>query len=372
MSASLPQLLPDSLPLMSNHQADLPLPVTDQQICAERLCDRPASLVADLSWGSARFCCHQHRDAAASVKLREVTRVDRLLNRIFLLEAKWLHIFRTYAAARSSTGTLVLFQREFDKPLGEQDTFQDTVPRWLEEVGHCFNSCVHVLEILVGVLAFFAEGSFEVKEVDMLHVKSDSNIVVIAHDPVEPEVRYVAERHTMLKVSSWLGDFFLDPTAPQYGRPQGPQRCDEYFQRYTDLRQEHGPWSCGFGARYAVLQEHTATSTPGSQGWYHRVQSQIAMRTINNVVHQVVEEAGGPRVLKEASETVWRATEDMVLDVLDRRLRELRGDMDRIWHDTRSALWVDFYEDALYRSQGDGNVAIMKTLNRMSDENPES
>ncbi|KZM20604.1 hypothetical protein ST47_g8233 [Ascochyta rabiei] len=357
---------------MSNYQADLPLPNTDQQICAERLCDRPASLVADLSWGSARFCSHKHRDEAASFKLQELARVDRLLNRIFLLEARWLHIFRTYAAARSSTGTLVLFQREFDKPLKEQNIFPDMVPRRLEEVGYCFNSCVHVLEILAGVLAFFAEGSFEVEEVDILHVKSNSSVIVIAHNAEEPEVKSVAERHTMLKVSSWLGDSYLDPTAPQYGRPQGPQRCDEYLQKYADMRQQHGPWSYGFGTRYAAMQRRMGTSTPGSKEWYYRMQSQIAMRTINNVVHRVVAEAGGPSVLREASETVWRITEDLALDGVDRKLREFRDDMDRIWHGTRSALWIDFYEDALYRSQGDGDVAIMTALNRMSDQNIDS
>ncbi|KAF9694123.1 hypothetical protein EKO04_008027 [Ascochyta lentis] len=353
---------------MTQHQAISPPPGTEQQICVLRLCNRPASLAASLSWGSARFCSHEHREEAASIKLRELTRIDRLLNRIFLLEAKWLHAFRTYAAARSSTGTLVLFQHEFDLPLKEQQTLPETVPRRLQEVGYCFNSCVHVLEILVGVLAFFAEGSLEVEEVDILHVKSNSSVIVIEDDPDEPRVKYVAGRHTMLKVSSWLGDFYLDPTAPQYGRPQGLQRCDEYLQRYTDLRRQHGPWSCVFGTRYKAMQSRMSTSIPGSEEWYHCIETHTALRSINNVVYQVVKDAGGPSLLREAGDTVWRTVEDTVVNGVDKKLRELRCDMDQIWYSTRLSLWVDFYEEALYRSHDDGNAAIMNALVRMSGQ----
>lgn len=144
------------MPAMESLRADSSLLYLKRQMCAERFCNRPASLAADSSCGTARFCCRKHRN---KVLQRELTRLDRLLNNIFLLEAKWLNLLRTYAAGRSTTGTLVLFQRNFERPLAEQYTFPDMVPPRLEEVGYCFNGCVHAMEILAGVIAFFAEGT---------------------------------------------------------------------------------------------------------------------------------------------------------------------------------------------------------------------
>lgn len=171
------------------------------------------------------------------------------------------------------------------------------------------------------------------------------------------QVNIVPECHTMFKLSSLLGDFYLDPTAPQYGRPEGAKECNEYLHTYTDERERHSLLSSAFGARLANMQERKATissNTPESntRDWYCGMQKQMAIRTTNNVVYQRTSRAGEPQALREASDVSWKRIEQATIDNMEDDFQELRGRMDRIWFSVLSYLHQEHYEDVLYRVQG--------------------
>lgn len=157
-SNAISPFLPNHLPTMSNIEALIDVP-PGAKICAERLCDHLPVAAIRRSGGTIQVLCLRHLSDAVRLKRRELARLDGLLNKIYLAERQRLQRFHTYDAERLPTGTLVLFQRELGKPLADQSTSPESeVPQRWVDVGHCFNGCVHVLEVLAGVLAFFAEG----------------------------------------------------------------------------------------------------------------------------------------------------------------------------------------------------------------------
>lgn len=208
-------------------------------------------------------------------------------------------------------------------------------------------------------------GSFCLEEADILHVKADSSVLVIEHDEEHSTIDYVAERHTMHKVSSCLGDFYLDPTAPQYGRAQGLQECVGYLQTYSDRRHQHGPCSTVFGNRYAAMHARMNSSDRGSDDRYYGMETLISTRSINNAVYEKVRRAGGRNVLGEMGDADWKKIELEILNSVDSKLRKVREDLDKVWYDVPEPGWDDFYEDILYASQGIGNEAIIEALGRM-------
>ena len=58
------------------------------------------------------------------------------------------------------TGSLLLFQRDVRIPLAEQGNTAVEDPQVMERMGYSFNTCVHVMEVFAGVLAFFAAGTY--------------------------------------------------------------------------------------------------------------------------------------------------------------------------------------------------------------------
>lgn len=122
--------------------------------CDHASCDRPAFLAA-YSCNDARFCSSEHQEESVPLKVRELERLDSLLNKILLLKARALHGYRTFWSELTGSGVLVLYQEQYDEPLGNNTP---AVHQAIEEIGFCFNSCVHAMETLAGVIAYFAEG----------------------------------------------------------------------------------------------------------------------------------------------------------------------------------------------------------------------
>ncbi|KAF1348392.1 hypothetical protein EJ07DRAFT_184940 [Lizonia empirigonia] len=316
---------------MSNIDALIDVP-HGAQICAERLCIRLPVAAIRRSGGTVQVLCLRHLSDDVRLKRRELARLDGLLNKIYLSERRWLQRFHTHDAGRLPTGTRVLFQRELGEPLTDQSMYPDKVPQHLVDVGHCFNGCVHILEVLAGVLAFFAEGSFEVKEVDIVHVKSDSSVLVIEniYDSNDHRVRHVCQRHSMLKLSCFIGNFYLDPTAPQYGRPQGLHGEDEYLRQYTS-------------------QQRCA-----------------AIRRMNNVVYDLVRRAGGPRILRTATDATWATLERTIMDGLHEEFKELRHDIDQPLYGRHEEQWHDVFEDPLQDDEMTSSRETSRDMHRLA------
>lgn len=57
------------------------------------------------------------------------------------------------------TGSLLLFQQDVGVTLAEQESNADRILEVFERIGDSFNACVHVMEVLAGVLAYVAEGT---------------------------------------------------------------------------------------------------------------------------------------------------------------------------------------------------------------------
>lgn len=122
--------------------------------CEHESCDRLVFSAA-YSHHDAQFCSSEHKDETVQLKLRELQRLDDLLNKISMLNVKWLHQFCTFHSEEFATGLLVLHQKELVEPLQDQ---APAVNEDIEEISVCFNSCLHAMQTLAGVLAYFAEG----------------------------------------------------------------------------------------------------------------------------------------------------------------------------------------------------------------------
>jgi hypothetical protein len=127
---------------------------TVTRLCDYESCERPA-LVAAYSFNDTRFCSCEHRDETVQLKRRELNRLDKLLNEILLLNTGTLHGYHIIRNEQTASGLLVLHQEEYDRPLRY---YTPAVDKQTEEIGFCYNSCIHAMQTLAGVLAYLAEG----------------------------------------------------------------------------------------------------------------------------------------------------------------------------------------------------------------------
>lgn len=146
---------------MNPLREDLPPLFTVRRMCDKNGCKRPAYAAKHLSYHTLQFCSVKHRNSIARpLQERELDRLDGLLNKLFLLESKWLHPLHTCGARRMEGGSLLLLQQDEPTALAEQESTTGDLPQVFRKIGHSFNACVHAMEVLTGLLAFFAEGTY--------------------------------------------------------------------------------------------------------------------------------------------------------------------------------------------------------------------
>lgn len=139
--------------------AEFSLPCTVRYMCSDARCRRPATTFAGLSSSKAKLYCNKHFTPVRK-HLRDLNRSDDFLNKILLRNVKWLSHYRTMSSTELANGTLVLHQNVFDRPRALYPRPVDPVHPWMRKVAWCYDSCVHALETLAGVLAYLVEGRF--------------------------------------------------------------------------------------------------------------------------------------------------------------------------------------------------------------------
>lgn len=172
----------------------------------------------------------------------------------------------------------------------------------------------------------------------------------------------------MFLLSSTLGDYFLDPTAPQYGRAQGKQECNEYLQKYGHPGYRV-PQTTGFGSRYRKMLYCASKSDEGSPDWCGSIFKRVIARTINDSVYEEIQRAGGLVVFTDGSDLAWQAVEAGILSRLESDLSVLRHEMSWVgYEDLSNDNLIVSYLGLLNQPTGPGHHKKEEALRRMEAE----
>jgi hypothetical protein len=107
-------------------------------------------------------------------------------------------------------------------------------------------------------------------------------------------------------------------------------------------------------------------SAQGEPESFHGVMAyKAATRHINNIVHEAVEEAGGPQIIRQTDDRTWAELEDDILKSIEEELVDLRADIDHIVHGSHSDVWRSrAFHILLEDSEGAGNDHLVECLSR--------
>jgi hypothetical protein len=165
---------------------------------------------------------------------------------------------------------------------------------------------------------------------------------------------------------------YLDPTAAQYGRDPGLKDASDYHTNHPGSKRvtstSLGYWYYGYPER--KLELSGLSSSKQGYASIHALERKAYIRTLNNILYEVIEHVGGREVLFDMSPEDFEATLDNMADQARPALSDLAEELYELERSLprdmalASPANLKRYQVVVDRCMGAGHEKFLRALER--------